>query len=49
LRNQDHDARLIISDVQGRPRIRLGVDREGQAALEILDGNGKVVDRLPRG
>lgn len=48
LQNENQDARLIISDAKGKPRIRLGVDRSGVASFEILDEAGKVLHRLPR-
>jgi hypothetical protein len=45
LRDEDRDARLIISDVAGHPRIRIGVDPNGTPAIEMLDASGKVVYR----
>jgi hypothetical protein len=41
--DEDHNAQLVISDVQGRPRIRIGVDATGTPAIAMLDEAGKVV------
>jgi hypothetical protein len=48
LHDEDRDARLVISDVAGHPRIRIGVDPSGTAAIEMLDASGKVVYRAGR-
>jgi hypothetical protein len=42
LRDEDRDARLVISDAAGHPRIRIGVDASGTPAIEMLDASGKV-------
>lgn len=43
LADEDQNAQLVISDVQGRPRIRIGVDKGGQPSIEMLNPDGKVV------
>lgn len=43
LANRDGDAALVISDPEGRPRIRIGVDAAGAPAIHMLDAEGKVV------
>ncbi len=47
LGTQNADAGLIIHDDEGRERIRLGVNVDGKAAIEILDEQGKVIQRIP--
>jgi hypothetical protein len=37
------DARLVLSDGDGRPRLALSVARSGAAKIEFLDAAGKVV------
>jgi hypothetical protein len=45
---KDSDSALVkLSDKQGRPRLLLKVDAEGQASIEFLDDAGKVVRRIP--
>jgi hypothetical protein len=46
-KNRDKAALLALSDPQGRPRIQLIVDAQGQAKLEFLDEKGAVVHALP--
>lgn len=46
LANRDGDAALEISDPEGRPRIRIGVDANGEPDIVILDENGEVVSEL---
>jgi hypothetical protein len=43
LTDEDHNAQLVISDTQGRPRIRIGVDASGMPTMAMLDQDGKVV------
>jgi hypothetical protein len=43
--DKDRDARLEISDAQGHPRIRIGVDASGEPQIETLDAAGKVIYR----
>lgn len=40
-------AGLVIRDTEERERIRIGVDPDGIAVIELLDEAGKVVNRLP--
>ncbi len=40
-------ATLVLSDPDGRPRIRIAVDSTGAPALEFLDEGGRVISRLP--
>jgi hypothetical protein len=43
----NRDARIVLSDPQGRPRIRLAVDSRGEPSIEVLDERGQPVLRLP--
>ena len=43
LKNEDKDASLVISDPEGRPRIRIGVDAAGEPAITMMDENGETV------
>jgi len=45
LLDEDHNAQLVISDVQGHPRIRIGVDAAGTPAISMLNSDGKEVYR----
>lgn len=47
LGTQDADAGLIIHDAEGRERIRIGVDPDGEAVIEMLDKQGAVIYRIP--
>ena len=40
--DKDQTAQLVISDPQGRPRIRIGVDASGQPQIQTLKADGKV-------
>ena len=44
--NDTGDARLIISDTQGRPRIRIGVTKDDRAEIVVLDADGQVMRSL---
>jgi hypothetical protein len=46
-RNTSKAATLVLSDPQGRPRIRIAVDSTGAPSLEFLDERGAVTSRLP--
>jgi hypothetical protein len=46
-RSPDRSSRLILSDANGRPRIRMVVAQGGEPRLEFLDESGKVVQALP--
>jgi hypothetical protein len=41
LEDDNQDARLIISDAEGHPRIRIGVDKAGQPSIEMLNTEGR--------
>lgn len=43
LANENQNAQLVISDLQGHPRIRIGVDNTGEPGIEMLDAEGKVI------
>ncbi|MGH6876739.1 MAG: hypothetical protein ACREHV_05085 [Rhizomicrobium sp.] len=43
--DKDKDAALVISDAQGRPRIRIGVSASGTPQIEMSDAAGKVTYR----
>ena len=46
-KTQDKAATIVLSDAQGKPRLRLAVDADGNPRLEFLDETGKVVERIP--
>ena len=46
-RGRDGAALLSLSDIMGRPRIRLRVDSAGAATIEFLNERGEVVRSLP--
>lgn len=46
-RNVARAATLVLSDPDGRPRLRLAVDSLGDASVEFLDETGAVTARLP--
>ncbi len=46
-KQRDNAAMLLMSDVKGRPRIRMQVAPDGTPKLEFLDEAGKVVYNLP--
>lgn len=43
LANENQNAELVISDPQGRPRIRIGVGPSGDPRFEMLDQHGKAM------
>jgi hypothetical protein len=45
LLDNDHNAQLVISNLQGHPRIRIGVDATGTPAITMLNSDGKEVYR----
>ncbi len=47
IQNENKDAQISLADAEGRRRIRLLVDRNGDASIQILDKNGKVVFAAP--
>ena len=46
-KNPDRAAAIMLADAAGRPRLNLRVDAAGDASIEFLDADGKVVQRLP--
>lgn len=46
-RSADRTATVTLSDANGRPRIRMSVGASGEAKLEFLDVDGKVLQSLP--
>jgi len=45
LADENQNAELVISDVQGRPRIRIGVDKGGTPTIAMLNPEGKEIYR----
>jgi len=45
-KNADGEARLVLSDGEGKPRLALSVAKGGAAKIEFLDAGGKVVRTL---
>jgi len=39
-------ARVSLADAEGRPRLILKVEPDGNASIEFLDASGKVVQRV---
>jgi hypothetical protein len=48
LEDNNQNAQLVIADPRGRPRIRIGVDKAGEPAIEMLSPDGKVVYRAAK-
>jgi hypothetical protein len=46
-KRRDNSAMLLLSDIKGKPRIRLVVMPDGVAKLEFMDEVGKVIYSLP--
>ena len=46
-KNVDRAAAIMLADAAGKPRLNLRVDAAGDASIEFLDADGKVVQRLP--
>ena len=46
-KRRDNSNELLMSDIKGRPRIRLRVAPDGTPKLEFLDEAGKVIYGLP--
>jgi hypothetical protein len=44
---RDKSATIVLSDGQGKPRIRMSGEDTGNPRLEFLDETGKVTYRLP--
>jgi hypothetical protein len=45
LADENQNADLTISDPQGRPRVRIGVDKSGEPSIVMLSSEGKEVYR----
>jgi hypothetical protein len=45
--NENENAQIVLADPQGRDRIRLGVDAQGKAKIEMLDAQGNVTFSAP--
>lgn len=48
-KNEKEASEVTLADAQGKPRIRMTVDRDGRSRLEFLDKDGKVTYSLPPG
>lgn len=48
IQNAGNDAEILMADAEGRDRIVMRVDRNGQARIEVLDAEGKVLFRAPQ-
>ena len=48
-KTRDRVASVMLSDAHGRPRLALKVNADGNASIEFLDGEGKVVQRVAPG
>ena len=46
-KNTDRAAIVSLADANGKPRLNLTVDPDGNPRIEFLDESGKVVSRLP--
>jgi hypothetical protein len=46
-KRRDNSNELLMSDIKGRPRIRMQVTPDGTPKLEFLDQGGKVIYSLP--
>jgi hypothetical protein len=43
----DNTSQVVLDDANGKPRIKMYVTAEGQAALQFLDASGKVTSQFP--
>lgn len=48
-KTRDRVASVMLSDAQGRNRLALKVDADGNASIEFLDAEGKVIQRVAPG
>ena len=46
-KRRDNSTMLVMSDIKGKPRIRMQVAPDGASKLEFLDEGGKVIYSLP--
>lgn len=44
----DRSATIALSDPNGKPRLTLTVDADGNPRIELLDADGKITARLPQ-
>lgn len=47
IHNRNENAEVLLSDQEGRNRLRLSVDESGEPSIELLDAQGKVTHRIP--
>lgn len=47
-KNTDKAAIVSLADANGRPRLNITVDADGNPRIEFLDADGKVVAKLPQ-
>lgn len=47
-KTSDRSAAMTLADAQGKTRLSIKVGADGTAAIEFLDADGKVVQRLPQ-
>jgi hypothetical protein len=45
-KNRDRVASVMLADAQGRTRLAMKVDPDGNASIEFLDADGKVIQRI---
>jgi hypothetical protein len=48
-KTRDRVASVLLSDAEGRNRLALKVDAEGNASIEFFDAAGKLVQRVAPG
>jgi hypothetical protein len=48
LADENQKAELVISDTEGRPRIRIGVDKGGEPSIVMLSPEGKEIYRAAK-
>jgi len=46
-KRRDNSTMLVMSDIRGKPRIRMMVTADGTPKLDFLDQAGKVLHSLP--
>jgi hypothetical protein len=46
-KNRDKSATIVLSDANGKPRIRLSVEETGNPKLDFLDESGRITYTLP--
>jgi hypothetical protein len=46
-KGRDENSMLALHDIQGRPRLVISVEAEGDSKIEFWDENGVVVRSLP--